>query len=397
MMKLLVGCVPVLVLLLGCASPQKVVPDPQPSQAAPLHPAQLAGPEIEQPKVGSHLDITVVKEGDKALLRVGIYRHWLPTKKGRRLVWTYVTEGLFDKQQRELVLTLDDGGQPQQASFHLSPLSYFKAVYELAAAGKLVGPGGQTHFHTPIPLGGSQVGGIIYTPAEELEGVTLPPHALAAIPLLPLEVTAAEMFGHSRVLFRLGNYHRQYPYPVWHELGRPSVIDQAMLDQTLLNKAPRLHAQAMGVRRQPKRIILRLVKDERTIVSTALGSLDPKYPITFLTAPDPAANGCLVWVPGSQSPSAIIPEGSHGDDLCGAFLIIAPEQKDEQLRIIEDGYGLLLSTPDWEQLRRALMDGQALVLPAQGDRPEVILEIIEPTLPKGSAKNHLLRPVGVLS
>jgi hypothetical protein len=87
----------------------------------------------------------------------------------------------------------------------------------------------------------------------------------------------------------------------------------------------------------------------------------------MLTALDPTANGCLVWVPGQKGPEAIVPPGSDGTRLCGCFIVFIAEQPANGGKILEDGFAMELTRDAWQAIRSALVDGNELSIPATGD------------------------------
>jgi hypothetical protein len=89
--------------------------------------------------------------------------------------------------------------------------------------------------------------------------------------------------------------------------------------------------------------------------------------MALLTDLEQSADGCLVWEPGQVGPAAITPPGSQGLRLGGCFVLFVPGQMVDEGRILEDGFAVTLTTPSWEAVRRALIDGQAISVPSTGE------------------------------
>ena len=76
-----------------------------------------------------------------------------------------------------------------------------------------------------------------------------------------------------------------------------------------------------------------------------------------MTAPDPRADGWLVWSPGQTEPTAITPPGSRGERLTCGFLMLVGEQATDELRLHEDGVAAMLRAPTWHAIREAMRTG----------------------------------------
>jgi len=98
-------------------------------------------------------------------------------------------------------------------------------------------------------------------------------------------------------------------------------------------------------------------------------------PVLFYTLVDRRADSCLVWAPLSDRPVLIGPESSKALRKTGAFLAVVPEQKQNEIRIIEDGYVLSLNTTTWQKLRDAFVSGGDVTL--SGEKEEEVSISIE--------------------
>ena len=357
-MKTNLGCV-VLAALVGCA------PLPPPSTGKPAVAAAKA-PSTLFRVVGLTLD-----DGTVTNLRVSIHRHVITTRQGPRQVWTYVTEGLATHLQHELVMTLDDDGKRTDNAFHEAPLRYFQSVYGHPSVA-----GGIDLFERPLDFGGSQIGGMLWVPKQAIAGLNLPAHAMTVLPVVGDEAAFARRFGTGRLLSRLGNHHRQFPYPFWHDLGRQALFAFAKPEETVLAKMETLTATGLSVLQTPRRVILRLHRDAGSRFVERLSSRAPGAAVALLTDVDLTADSAMVFVPGSPSPVAIGPEGSPAQRRSGAFLAVVPDQGNK-LSLIEDGFALFLPATDWKRFTTSMIEGKELVLPASGKRPEVALEIVQ--------------------
>jgi len=346
--------------------------------------------------------ITVVEAEGRPQLRVAISHPRIETYRGARPMWAYVSDGLAAKGQRELVLLLDDDGKGETPDLRRNVRMFFEAMYRLASSGNSVGVHGMARLPTPLVLGPSTVAGFLFAKARAIPGLSLPRSALVAIPLLPTEADAAENHGRPRVLGRLGYHHREYPYAYWFELGRPAVIDEAMLKTTRLN-GEHLFSPWLRLLNVGDRLLLRVVRSERVRGAAALSALDAKRTVVLIPHEDTTADHAFVWVPGSESPVAINATNTTVQRGGFSFLAVIPGDLDRAV-FVEDGVGLFLSPTAWDQIRRAIFDGKNTTVAAAGDRPAIEVELVDEeladpdvVLPATTPQTHRLQEILIIT
>jgi hypothetical protein len=274
---------------------------------------------------------------------------------------TGVTEGLLKRRQRELVVSLQVGaGDDPQA--HLRELSrYFVTVWRWAQQRNLVDAGGVTRFGDRGMFGRSG-NGFVYVDAKPLRGVMMPGRALAAIVVDPGEVETALAHGVYRILARLGEASACFPYPTWSDLARASVASERE-GESALGKVSRTRAPGVHFVIEGKRLRVRIPTAARGILGRGVGALAPRTPFALLTEPAANADAMLVWHPGQAEPKAIYAEGSEGARLTGGCLAVVPGGQKDEIRVMEDGYTLLLSDDTWGSLASALLGEHLISLP----------------------------------
>jgi len=293
---------------------------------------------------------------------VRVYLHDIDSSNGPISCWSYVSHGLAAMDQSEIVFTLRrDPDEPSDAYPH-DPLHLLATIYRLADDGQRVGPGDVTEFGDRSFLGHH----LLYVEAQPLDQVPLPPSCLAALLVTADELRAVREFGATRVLARMGHASHHYPFPPWVDRRRPGLRFERVFEDSVLSKIP------CAV--QPD--VCAVVEDNRIVVSALRGSQPPwrdrladlpdESPFALLTALDPAANGCLVWVPGQSGPEAITPPGSDGSRLCGCFVAFLPEQPESGGRLFEDGFVMELTADSWKDVRSALTAGREVSVAGGG-------------------------------
>jgi len=283
---------------------------------------------------------------------------------------TAVTDGLLKRRQRELVVTLRLHENDDVRDRMRELTRFFVTVLDWARERNLVDAGGVTRFGKRGMFAGSS-NGFLYADARPIRGVTMPGRALAAILVDAAEAETALAHGVYRVLARLGEQSSCFPFPLSSDLSRRSVASpregESALSKLSRTRAPGVHFVIEG-----KQLRVRVPKLARGILSRGVGALDSGTPFVLLTEPAANADALLVWHPGQTEPKATYAEGSEGARLTGGCLAVVPGGQKDEIRVLEDGYSLLLSHDSWGALASALLGERTISLPmADGATLEV--------------------------
>lgn len=293
-------------------------------------------------------------------LSARVYPHEIATQQARIACWSYVTDGLVAHDQAEIAFTLRREPGEAVEAFPDEPLRLFAAIFELAVGGQRVTAGGQTEFGDARFFGHH----LLYARAQPLTDVPLPPGCLAALLVTADELRAVRTFGPTRVLARMGQAATHYPFPPWADRKRRGLAMDRTFEASVLSKLPRAPDPRMRATLHGDRIVISAPRAEQPAWRDRLAQLPDGAPLALLTALDPAANGCLVWVPGQKEPEAIIPNGSDASRVGGCFVALFPDQPASTGRILEDGFAIQLTGEAWHAMRRALIEGEELAIPA---------------------------------
>lgn len=293
-------------------------------------------------------------------LSARVHAHDIATQHARIPCWSYVTDGLAAHGQAEIAFTLRRESGESAERFPEDPFRLFAAIHDLAERGQRLTIGGQTEFGEARFFDHH----VLYVAAQPLSGVPLPPWCLAALLVTADELRAIRTFGPTRVLARMGQAATHYPFPPWTDRRRRGLAMDRTLEASALAKLPRASAQDLCATLHGDRIVLSALRTEHPVWPDRLAQLPDGVPLAVLTALDPAANGCLVWVPGQKEPEAIIPTGSDASRVCGCFVAVFPDQPANTGKILEDGFAIQLTGEAWQAMRGALIDGQELTIAA---------------------------------
>lgn len=301
-------------------------------------------------------------------LAARVHVHEYESSLGHVPCWTYVTEGMIEHRQREVVLSLRREPGDRAEAFPQPPLRLFHTIYDLASRGNLIDVG------DCVEIPGAQFfgGHVICVQTDPPPGIAVPPWSMTALIVTDLELRACRSFGFTRVLALYGEANRYYPFPPWSSQRRPGYIFQRAFEESLLTKIPVARTTAhLRVRMEAQQIIVTALRGPW---QQGLLALPAAAPFALTTDFDPMANAALLWQPGQREPTAITPPGSDGSRPGGSFVAFVGDQPLDGAQLFEDGYVAKLTAASWQRLRTALVESKPLSLPADDDGFGLTLE-----------------------
>jgi len=282
-----------------------------------------------------------------------------------------VSRGLSALGQREIALSVKLRRDEQEANVRAQLEAFLGTVRSLAEEGRLVEAGGLTEFGQRGLLD-SSVGGLAYGDHPEA-----PSNALVGVLLGDEEIELAKTAGVTRVLTRLGEATREYPFPFTSDRDRPSVALPGD-EHSMLAHLPRLHAPRVSLSFANDVLVVTCLRSTGAWLREALEQLPADSGFALLTQPSTRANGRLVWKPGQTSPAAITPPGSTGNCLTGGMLIVGPNVDEDLVRMHEDGFAVVATAETWCAMRRALVEETAFALAPSEGGAALQIEFVEP-------------------
>jgi hypothetical protein len=299
-------------------------------------------------------------------LSVKIFLHDITFEGGTIPCWSYVTDGFVARHQKETIFTLcrESGQKPED--YPRGFLELFATLFRYTERGRPVDVGDSALFTEVEFLPDKDIRGFGYVEPKGLLGVeTGDAPLLAAILLKGDEAQIAWDFGLTRVTALIGMKYRYYPYPTWSDLKREPVISLREIAKSVLGQISRVGVRASYYEEQ-NHIYLSIPPSERSELQEFFDKVPPRELVALRTRPDPRANACLVWRPGQNQMMAITPPNSDGSRKTGAFLAFVPEQSVNEVRNAEDGFCFFLTDSDWQRIRKALVSGSDVFIPAGG-------------------------------
>lgn len=278
----------------------------------------------------------------------------------QRRCWSYVTEGLRAHDHSELAFSWfhEEGDVPIPPR----PLEFLDTVCRAVGEGHRVGPGDVTGFAAGSQVFGREdVSGVLYVPCPGLEGLSLAPETLSAIPLLGEELDRVGQQGGARLMTRQAARSRVFPYPVSFDRQRQlEALDEH--ESVLALGFPVIHSWMTHAWSEADRLTLRIPYYERDRIASALGNLAADQPFALLTGIAPDADGLFVWFPAQSDPELLAAPDVRPRRLAGNFFFFAGSAGASQGGWAEDGFRMSLSAGDFQALRQALLRGEAFEL-----------------------------------
>lgn len=307
-------------------------------------------------------------------LTVTIYKHEVKVPGHMQDAWTYVSEGLAKFGQDEIAFTVLKSPGEKDENYPQDPLIFYRMLPGLAKQNKIVKQGSITEFGpTAKAFLAPQFKGIIYLPAAEFTGVTMPARTLAAVPITSQELAVYHRTGPGRVAGRLTKQGRLYPYSTWCDRKRQTLFndkDVAAISQDLLAQAAMANAFSVSVMASKGQCSLYLPEKAGTQLAASLNQAPKNVAIMLSTGVDPRANAHLVWTaPGNDRIDAVGPDGSDGTRISGSFLEIVPGVDRNECRQVEDGYMLMLTKNEWARFKQALSEHKEFALETTTGQP----------------------------
>jgi hypothetical protein len=294
-------------------------------------------------------------------LHAQVFAHEINTANGLVPCWSYLSEGLWAAHgQPELLFTLRRELHERLDAFPSDPFDLFTRMFRRAARHQHVAVGDIFPFETTA-FAAFQAG---LLPVQPLEDVPLSAPTYTAVMLSGTEARAAEAFGLTRLLVRLGQAMQHYPYPPWSDRKRHSLLLDKAMQESVLVRTRRKHIAGASVRADANdTIVLTLTPEAGRKLAHELEQLGTNEGFAILTDLDAAADACLVWEPGSYESQSIQRIGSAGDSIGGCFLLFMPGQADNTGGIYEDGFTFLMNTAFWRLVRQAISSGEEVEVP----------------------------------
>jgi len=282
--------------------------------------------------------------------------------------FTYVTNGLTAYEQQEISFTLRRVGNENCTNFPMIPIELFHNIYDRVRSGETFDFGGCTVFDRFELLGTQNMKAVIFTREQPGSEVQLSKDTLHAVLITDEEYQVYKRHGILRMLSKIGYKERSFPFPSWNDRFRQNAVTMADLEtsiilKTFLNRISGTRVTKMKTEDQINDLILMQVSpNSHEIVKDLVARMDSPRPFTILTELDDDADSCLIWKSGLTQPTTL---SVHNTTIrtAGCFILFCPEQFENELKMVEDGYTLMLTNATYHQLCEAISSRKPFSVP----------------------------------
>jgi hypothetical protein len=164
----------------------------------------------------------------------------------------------------------------------------------------------------------------------------------------------------NRVLSKLGERYRYYPWPFWSDPRRSSVYSVDDATHSLLAKISKSSVRDASATLVGEELTLVIPSEDAARLGDRLASGEA---VALLPGRDPGASAALVWTPGQNEPAAITAGTGSGAGISAWFVAFVPTaESTDTVRFLEDGCAAVLSPLSTAQLIAALHEGHRLTI-----------------------------------
>lgn len=285
------------------------------------------------------------------VLAINVYAHTMPTMLETFPCWTFISRGLANIQQKEIVVSLKQKPDDNEEEIFEAIVNYYKMVARFAADKRYVDQGDFTQFGERKFFEHH----LVYVEARSIPEIPVPEKALYALMVDNDELEWFKQFGELRVTAKLGAATRHFPYPSWSDRDRKSVVSQEDYEATILSKVPLLRKPEVAVFREKGEIVVLFEKIYAEYLQKAFAEFTPDMPRVFIGKLPAGADACLAWDSSYDEPFAISAPEGQGKKLAGCFFILtAMNEGPEKIAPLEDGFAAVVSYKTLESFDLAL-------------------------------------------
>ncbi len=291
-------------------------------------------------------------------LAVSIYLHHLSVGGKSVPCWSYVSDGFLSLKQKELVLTLQAEEGEDTAKFPAQPLQMFVFLYKYATQ-KPIQAGDVIKLGEKGLMGFPALGCTI--PLVNIPNAPFNRPTFSVLLLSKEEFLTAHSYGLTRVISRLGYEQKRFPCQAVNIRGKRSLNWQPVVQKSQLKNIARTPLkQASAYMFGGDQVVLNLPVETRTALANGLKKHPANKSLCLLLQLQPKHEGCLVWLAESDTTEMHMKAGAAGESIAGSFLLLNPAHTSDGAAIVEDGFSMDFTPPNWQNFINAVAAGQFL-------------------------------------
>lgn len=299
-------------------------------------------------------------------LIVSIYQQDLPGKGSHIPCWIFVSHGFAALKQREIILVLRINESDQANKFPKTPLPLFMFLFKAILQKKRFTIGDVVRFGEKGLMG---FGGMGFTFGNvNARHIQLPPHCLNCVLLTREEVVAAQAFGLTRVLARMGFEMNRFPFNPWNDGQRKSTPMQGVIQNSQIKNIKNLQLKNCSVNLVAgEKVVLIVAVAMHTAIINFIKEQGNNAQFGFITQLLPYHEGALVWLPEKDSIEMNVHPDLEGNVIAGSYVTLTHGEQ-SGAGMVEDGFRVQLDDEAWLALRNAIARKQNVgITPTSGD------------------------------
>ena len=299
-------------------------------------------------------------------LVVSVYQQDLMGKGSRIPCWIFITQGMSTLKQKEFVLVLRLAQNEDGKTFPKAPLQLFMFLFKAVLQKKRFHIGDVTRLGEKGLMG---FWGLGYT--HELlndRQLKLPKHYLTCMLLNKEELMAAQLFGLTRVLARMGYEINRFPVSPWNDRERKGVPMQGVIRNSEFKDIKTLPLKQCSVNLVGgDKVVLLLVPAMHSAIANFVKQQAAASQLAFTTQLLSYHEGALVWLPEKDLIEMNLHPDANGDLIAGSFITFARAEQ-SGAKMMEDGFHLQLDQEGWQAVQNAILRKQNIsIAAANGD------------------------------
>ncbi|MFN8656928.1 MAG: hypothetical protein U0105_11365 [Candidatus Obscuribacterales bacterium] len=283
--------------------------------------------------------------------------------------WFYQSHGLSTLNQPEVLVVVLKRTKEADDAYPIDPVGLINSLgIAKTSPETILHPG----MYADVPgFMSSTFPAVIFIKAPTVEGVAIPSGTLVAVPITDQEHKVCQVAGSSRVMSQLAFENNYLPCPFWCKRNRKTVYTDAQVDQMrrdpFTSGSPSFVSDASALMRT-KICTLSITPELGTKLALALKQTKAKHAcLRMQLQRDPRAARIPLWHPDKKAAREYLVRSGTDDSVSPQFLLIASDQPEDRLDIVQDGFALFLTNASYEKLIKSLTGEPEPIPLAAGD------------------------------
>ncbi|OAX83928.1 hypothetical protein ACJ72_01694 [Emergomyces africanus] len=268
--------------------------------------------------------------------------------------WTYISYGLAQVGQKDIVFTVRRRTTEREDNFPTTPFQWIKFVYSAAKDGNRVEAFQRTEFNSPSFLDRPDFKWIVYCPGHPITNIPasyFPREWLQVIPLIAPEAEVAKRYGVMRALGHLGAQERWFPFPPWIDRDRQPCVTMSSMAGTMKDSLSIVIVRGISAVKKGMNIVLHVPQESTVPLKQALAQFQLEHVFALDSTPYKDSDSGLLWSNTDTQPRGYA-AGTSNACMNLNYFAFCPCQEKNELKMVEDGFIILITNHTWASIRQ---------------------------------------------